>query len=110
MATVMTRLDRTDSVRKVGSIKKLRVIKTSPDRGIPMPMVTPKRKPRQEKFEFIKFKVGDSILFEHSSYSPAYMERDNFIHQSRRFNIKKSVNWKFTSRTVKGGIRIWRIK
>jgi hypothetical protein len=111
MATTSQAKSSTAHIRRLPSIKRLKVIKPFiPDRGIPLPGIVVKKKAEQQVYTFNKFRIMDSIFFEHSDAFPAYMERDNFIHQARRFNAKKGFNWRFTSRTVKGGIRIWRIE
>ena len=63
-------------------------------------------KKRLSKYPFDKMEVGDSFLVPKEDY--------NNIHSMRAalfYTIKKvDPNMKISTRTVEGGIRVWRIK
>ena len=61
------------------------------------------KKPKTySRFPFNDMNVGDSFLIEGCSKS----ERSCALMSIKRFNG----HWKATSRTVEGGVRIWRIQ
>lgn len=67
------------------------------DKDIPIPQ----RKTRKSKYPFPYLEIGESFLMEGSS---------NGFAQSRIAYIKKTgCPYKFTTRTVEGGVRVWRI-
>ena len=71
------------------------------DRDIPKPKSTGKRG-RPPKYPFSKMEVGDSAFFPgEKTLSNTYMAAAN---------IGNRKGWKFSSRAVEGGIRIWRVE
>jgi hypothetical protein len=63
------------------------------EKGVPMP----KRRGRLSLYPFGKMSVGDSIFL------PKIRNASNL---TQRFRKK---GWKFSARTVNGGVRVWRI-
>ena len=58
------------------------------------------------KYNFKNMKVGDSIFFNRMNNK----KRCSVFNSAKYFCKVRKLNWKFTTRTVEGGIRIWRIK
>lgn len=97
---------------KEKSIKQLVVYKNAKgkpviQKGIPIPPVF-----RMDPivFDFIKkIQITDSIFFRYSNDRPAHLLKGRFLNQVRTYKKKNNLDLKFVSRTVKDGIRIWRI-
>lgn len=80
------------------------------DKGIELP---PARKGRSDNAEypFAKMKVGDSFLVPvHGKTSPAKVTERRRSLARRMFCAKRSLGFTFSLRTMKDGIRIWRVK
>jgi hypothetical protein len=67
------------------------------EKGIEIKPISP-----SSRFPFEGMKVGDSFLIEGCNHS----ERSCALMAIKRFNG----HWKASSRTVEGGIRIWRVQ
>lgn len=77
------------------------------DKGVPLPR--PSRGGRQKKYPFDAMQVGDSL------FMPADPQRVEIVRTivflcAKRYAKKHAPRWRFTSRKVEGGIRIWRIE
>lgn len=94
------------------SIKQLIVYKTIKgkpliEKGIPIPSYF---KFDPVVFNFIqKIQPTNSVFFPYSNERPAHLLKDRFLRQVKTYKKKNNVNWRFISRTVHGGIRIWRV-
>lgn len=97
---------------KEKSIKQLVVYKTVKgkpliEKGIPIPPVF---KMEPVVFDFIKrIQPTDSVFFPYSNERPAHLLKGRFLNQVRTYKKQNKLDLKFVSRTVKGGIRIWRV-
>jgi hypothetical protein len=89
--------------REYQSMQNIEYEKTI-DSGIPMPGPSANRR-RIRKYPFADMKVGDSFLLDNrvhrnSALSAAYKWRE----------AGNGVGWKFATRQVSGGFRLWRIE
>lgn len=112
MATSHAKATRAPIIRKTPSIKQLVVYKTTKgkpviEKGIPIPPVF---KMARVVFDFIqRIKVTDSVFFPYSNDRPAHLLKSRFLNQVRTYKKQNKLDLRFVSRTVKGGIRIWRM-
>lgn len=67
------------------------------DKNIPIPIMQQKR-----KYPWEQMAVGDSFFIAGASVTP--------ICNAANYASKRLGGWKFTSKTVDGGVRVWRIK
>lgn len=98
--------------KKTPSIKQLVVYKTAKgkpiiEKGIPIPPIF---KMDPIVFDFIqRIRPTDSVFFPYSNERPAHLLKGRFLNQVKTYKKKNNLDLKFISRTVKGGIRIWRV-
>jgi hypothetical protein len=80
------------------------------EKNVPLPF---KRSTREVNNDFyslwLKLKPGDSLFYDFDG-----MDQGNAIRKllvwKRRFLKDNRLNWDMTTRTVEGGVRIWRIE
>ncbi len=75
------------------------------DKNIPIPARHPNFIP--ESLPIPALEVNDSIFFPLAEGKTPKQHVSNV--QSRAVNWKKRSGWKFTCRSVEGGVRVWRI-
>lgn len=76
------------------------------EKGIEMPRINSKN----SYYPYEKMEVGDSFYIEVKEGENMWNVQSRLLTSSKSFILKNNLQWKFTTRKMDKGFRIWRIK
>jgi len=79
------------------------------ENGIEIP--APKRgRGRPPKYPWAEMEIGDSFFVEAQEGRSIENQQRSLSASGRSYGVRKHVGMKFRTRTVEGGVRVWRIE